>query len=54
LGGLGGEVGCRGIALHIIHYNFAWIYMTMRINPSTVDGLSDHSWSYEDIVGLVG
>lgn len=38
--------------LHFIHYNFARIHKMLRITPVMAAGLSDHVWSYEEIVAL--
>jgi len=40
------------VALHFIHYNFARIHKTLRITPAMAAGISDHVWSYEEIVSL--
>jgi hypothetical protein len=41
--------GYARVALHFIHYNFAWIHKTLCIIP-VVACLSDHVWNYEEIV----
>jgi IS1 family transposase len=46
------ENHAAAVALHFIHYNFARIHKTLRITPAMAAGLSDHVWSYEEIVGL--
>jgi hypothetical protein len=38
------------VAVHAVHYNFARIQKTLRITPSMAAGLSDHLWSFEEIV----
>jgi hypothetical protein len=40
------------VVLYFIHYNFARIHKTLRITPAMAAGISDHVWSYEEIVGL--
>jgi hypothetical protein len=45
------ENHAAAVVLH--HYNFAHIHKTLRITPSMAAGISDHVWSYEEIVGLV-
>lgn len=42
------------IALHYMHYNFARIHQSLRITPAMASGISDHVWSLEEIVGLLG
>lgn len=42
-----------GVALHVMHYNFAWIHMGLRITFAMVTGVSDHTWSLEEIVRLL-
>lgn len=44
----------RSIALHYMHYNFARIHRTLRITPAMAAGVSDHVWSIEEIVALLG
>lgn len=42
------------VALHFMHYNFARIHQTSRCTPAMAAGVSDHIWSIEEIVGLLG
>jgi hypothetical protein len=46
------ENRAAAVALHCIHYSFARIHKTLRIAPAMAAGLSDHVWSYEEIVAL--
>lgn len=48
------ENHAAAVALHFIHYNFARVHKTLRITPAMAAGLSDHVWSYEEIVLLAG
>jgi IS1 family transposase len=41
------------IALHFMHYNFARIHQTLRCTPAMQAGVSDHVWSFEEIVNLL-
>ncbi len=41
------------VALHHMHYNFARIHRTLRVTPAMAEGLADHVWSIEEIVGLL-
>ena len=44
----------HSVALFYMHYNFARIHQTLRVTPAMEAGVSDHVWSLEDIIGLVG
>jgi len=35
-------------------YNFARINQSLRITPAMAAGVSDHVWSVEEIIGLLG
>ena len=40
------------VAIYTVHYNFARIPGTLRINPCMAAGLNDHVWSLEEIVRM--
>jgi IS1 family transposase len=40
-------------ALFMMYYNFARIHKTLRVTPAMEAGLTDHVWSYDEIVGLL-
>ncbi len=42
------------VALYFMYYNFGRIHQTLRVTPAIEAGLSDHVWSIEEIVGLLG
>lgn len=42
------------ISLHYMHYNFARVHQSLRMTPAMAAGLSDHVWSLEEIIGLLG
>jgi hypothetical protein len=42
------------IALHFMHHNFARIHQTLRITPALAAGISNHVWTIEEIVSLMG
>ncbi len=42
------------IALHFMHYNFCRIHQTLRITPSMAAGVSDHVWSLDELIALLG
>jgi IS1 family transposase len=44
----------HSVALHFMHYNFANVHQTLRVTPAMEAGVSDHVWSINEIVGLLG
>lgn len=44
----------HAVALHFMHYNFCRIHKTLRVTPAMEAGVSDHVWSIEELVGLLG
>ena len=42
------------VALYFMYYNFARVHQTLRVTPAMEAGISDHVWSIEEIVGLLG
>ncbi len=40
------------VALHFMYYNFARIHQTLRITPAMAAGISQHVWSFQEIVAL--
>jgi len=42
------------IALHFMYYNFARRHMTLKTTPAVAAGVTDHVWTLEEIVGLLG
>jgi len=40
------------VAIHFMHYNFARIHKTLRVTPAMEAGISDHVWTFEEIVRL--
>lgn len=42
------------VAIHFMHYNFARIHKSLRITPAMAAGITDHVWSLEEIVMLLG
>jgi IS1 family transposase len=43
----------HAVALHFQHYNFCRVHKTLRVTPAMAAGLSDHVWSYEELLSLV-
>jgi len=42
------------VALHFMYYNFAKVHQTLRVTPAMEAGISDHVWSIEELVRLLG
>ena len=42
------------VALHFMYYNFGRVHQTLRVTPAMEAGVSDHLWSLEEIVALLG
>jgi hypothetical protein len=42
------------VALYFMFYNFARVHQTLRVTPAMEAGVSDHVWSVEEIVRLLG
>jgi hypothetical protein len=38
-------------ALHLAYYNFCRIHQTLRVTPAMEAGLTDHTWTTEELVG---
>ncbi|MEO7190915.1 MAG: IS1 family transposase [Vicinamibacterales bacterium] len=48
------EMHVASVALHFMNYNFAQVHGSLRVTPAMEAGVSDHAWSIEEIVGLLG
>jgi hypothetical protein len=44
----------HAVALHFMHYNFCRVHKSLRVTPAMEAGLTDHVWSLEELVGLIG
>jgi hypothetical protein len=42
------------VALYTVFYNFVKIHKTLRVTLAMQAGVSDHVWSFEEVVGLLG
>jgi IS1 family transposase len=40
------------IALHYMYYNFVRIHQTLRVTPAMAAGISNHVWSWPEVVAL--
>ena len=48
------ENHAAAIALYFMYYNFGRVHQTLRVTPAMEAGVTDHVWSIEEIVRLVG
>jgi IS1 family transposase len=48
------ENHAAAIALYFMYYNFGRVHQTLRVTPAMEAAVSDHVWSVEEIVGLLG
>ena len=46
------ENHAAAVAIHFMHYNFARIHKTLRVTPAMEAEISDHVWTFEEIVRL--
>jgi hypothetical protein len=37
-----------------MHYNFARVHQTLRVTPAMEAGVTDHVWSLDEIIALLG
>jgi hypothetical protein len=42
------------VAIYYAYYNFCRVHQTLRVTPAMEAGLSDHIWTLEEPVGLLG
>jgi IS1 family transposase len=42
------------IAIHYMHYNYCRIHQTLRITPAMAAGISNHVWSIQELISLLG
>lgn len=43
----------HAIALHFFVYNFITLHKSLRATPAMKAGVTDHKWSYEELVELI-
>jgi IS1 family transposase len=48
------EMHAFNLALHFSYYNFCKVHNSLRVTPAMEAGISDHVWSVEELVGLLG
>ncbi len=44
----------HAVALYFMHYNFCRVHKTLRVTPAMEAGLTDHVWTIEELLGLMG
>lgn len=44
----------HAVALHFMHYNFCRIHQSLRVTAAMEAGISDHVWSLEEMIDLLG
>jgi len=42
------------VALHFMHYNFCRVHQTLRVTPAMEAGITDHVWTVQDLIELIG
>ena len=48
------ENHCAAVALNFVYYNFCRVHQTLRVTPAMQAGLTDHVWTIDEIVALLG
>lgn len=43
----------HAVALHFFYYNFIRIHQTLRVAPAMEAGITDHVWSFEELIALL-
>lgn len=38
------------LAVGFVHYNFIRVHKTLRVSPAMAAGVTDHLWSWEDVI----
>jgi IS1 family transposase len=44
----------HAVALYFMYYNFCRIHQSLRVTPAMEAGVSEHVWSLEEVVALLG
>ena len=47
------ENHCRMVAIYYAYYNFCRVHQTLRVTPALESGLTDHVWSFQELVSLL-
>lgn len=48
------ENHAAAIALHFMYYNYCRVHQTLKTTPAVKAGVTDHVWTVEELVGLLG
>lgn len=48
------ENHAAAIARHFMHYNFCRKHQTLKTTPAVAAGITDHVWTIEELLGLLG
>jgi len=48
------ENHAHALALYFTYYNFCRIHQTLRVTPAMEGGISDHVWSLDEVIDLLG
>jgi hypothetical protein len=48
------ENHAAAVALYFMYYNFGRVHQTIRVTPAMEAGVSDHVWTIEENVALLG
>jgi hypothetical protein len=48
------ENHAAAVAVYFMWYNFGRVHQTLRVTPAMEAGVTDHVWSAEEIVRLLG
>lgn len=43
----------HAVALHFMFYNYCRVHQTLKETPAMAAGLADHTWSIEELVGIL-
>ena len=41
------------VSLHFMHYNFCRVHQTLGTTPAVAAGIADHTWTLDELVGLL-
>jgi hypothetical protein len=48
------ENHAAAVALWFMYYNFCRVHQTLRVTPAMEAGISNHVWTLDELVGLLG
>jgi hypothetical protein len=48
------ENHAAAVALYFMYYKFGRVHQTLRVTPAMETGVSNHVWTIEEIVALLG